>query len=99
MAILKRALDMIGQISSISSGGHNFIITITKYFTKWVEAIPMILIKGKNIIEFIEHHIIYRFKIPTQIIIDNIKNFKNKEVLALCKGYFIRISFLTPYYP
>jgi len=27
------------------------------------------------------------------------KNFKNKEVQALCKGYHIRLSFSTPYYP
>lgn len=30
---------------------------------------------------------------------DNGKVFKNKEVLALCKGYQIRIIFSTPYYP
>jgi len=93
------ALDLIGQISSISLGGHKFIITATKYFTKWVETIPMNSTKGSKIKKFIEHHIIYCFRIPSQIITNNGKNFKNKEVLTLYKGYHIRISFSIPYYP
>ena len=59
----------------------------------------MILTKDLKIVEFISHHIICRFGFPTQIVIDNGKNIKNKEVLALCKAYHIRISFSTPYYP
>ena len=93
------ALDLQGQMSPTLSRGHKFIITAIEYFTKWVEDIPMISIKGPKIAKFISHHIIYRFSIPTQIITDNGKNFKNKEVLALCKAYHIWISFSTPYYP
>lgn len=58
----------------------------------------MISTKGPKIAEFIEHHIICRFDILTQIVIDIGKNLKNKEVLGLCKGYHIRINFSTPYY-
>jgi len=93
------ALDLIRQISPNSSGGHKFIITTTEYFTKWVAAIPMISIKGPKIVEFISHHIICQFGILAQIVTDNGKKIKNKEVLALCKAYHIRISFSTPYYP
>lgn len=75
------------------------IITATKYFMKWVEAIPLISTNGPKIAKFIEHHLIYYFGILAQIVIDNGKNFKNKEVLALCKGYHIRINLSTPYYP
>ena len=59
------ALDLIGQISPSSSGGHKFIITSTEYFMKWVESIPMISTKEPKIAEFISHHIICRFGIPT----------------------------------
>jgi len=89
----------MGKIYPTSLEGHKFIITATEYFTKWVEAIPMISTKGPKIADFISHHIICQFGIPTQIVIDNGKSFKNKEVLALCKAYHIRISFSTPYYP
>jgi hypothetical protein len=33
-------MDMIGKINPPSSKGHQFILAITDYFTKWVEAIP-----------------------------------------------------------
>lgn len=88
-------LDLIGQISPISSGGHKFIIIVIEYFTIWVEVIPMISTKGPKIAKFIEHHIIYHFGILDQIIINNGNNFQNKEVLALCKWYHIWISFST----
>ena len=35
------AMDLIGKIYPASSKGHNFILVATKYFTKWVEAIPL----------------------------------------------------------
>jgi len=70
-------LNLIGQISPTSSGGHKFIITATKYFTKWVEAIPMIYTKDPKIAKFIKHHIICYFGISTQIVMDNGKKFKN----------------------
>ena len=76
----KWALDLIGQITPIASSGHKFIIIATEYFTKWVEAIPMTSTIGPQIVEFIENNIICRFSIPNQLIMDNGKNFKNKEI-------------------
>lgn len=58
----------------------------------------MIPTKGPKIAKFIEHHIICRFGIPTQIVTNNGNNFKNKELLDLCKGYHIRINISTQYY-
>jgi hypothetical protein len=34
-------MDMIDKINPPSSKGHQYILTIKDYFTKWVEAIPM----------------------------------------------------------
>jgi hypothetical protein len=41
MAIQRLGMDMIGKINPPSSKGHQYILAITNYFTKWVEAIPM----------------------------------------------------------
>jgi hypothetical protein len=41
MAVQRLGMDMIGKINPPSSKGHQFILAITDYFTKWVEAIPI----------------------------------------------------------
>jgi hypothetical protein len=46
-------MDMIGKINPPSSKGHQYILAIMYYFTKWVEAITM-----KS--DFIKQHVIHR---------------------------------------
>lgn len=43
-------LDIIGEIIPHSSKQHNYILTATNYFTKWVEAIPLKVANSENII-------------------------------------------------
>jgi hypothetical protein len=45
-------VDMIDKINPPSSKGHQYILTITDYFTKWVEAIPMKSVTSKDVINF-----------------------------------------------
>ncbi|KAH9318200.1 hypothetical protein KI387_019969, partial [Taxus chinensis] len=80
-------LDLIGEIHPPSSQRHHWIITATEYYTKWVEAIPLISIKKEKIVEFINHHIICRFGVPHRLITDNGKSFKNKLLQDLCDNF------------
>ena len=34
-------MDFIGPITPISSNGNRFILTLSDYFSKWVEAVPL----------------------------------------------------------
>ena len=52
------AFDLVGKIHPSSSSSHKFIITATEYFTKWVEAVPLLVATGKHIALFILNHII-----------------------------------------
>lgn len=40
------------------------------YFTKWVKAISLKDIEQSDVINFIEEHIVFRFRIPKTITID-----------------------------
>ena len=53
------AFDLVGKIHPKSSSGHNFIITTTDYFTKWVEFVPLSITSVKIVSLFILKPIIY----------------------------------------
>ncbi|XP_026419664.1 uncharacterized protein K02A2.6-like [Papaver somniferum] len=92
-------LDIIGNINPASSKQHEYIITASEYFTKWVEAIPLRGTTGATIAAFIKEYIICRFGVPKHIITDNGTPFSNKQVQELLEEYGIRKVFYTPYYP
>ena len=47
-------MDMIGKINPPSSRGHQHILAVTDYFTKWVEAVPMRSVTSKDVINFVK---------------------------------------------
>lgn len=61
------ALDLIGEIQPPSSKGQKYILVGIDYFTKWIEAIPLVTADQEAVIDFIQRHIICRFGIPYTI--------------------------------
>jgi hypothetical protein len=57
-------LDFIGEIHHSSSKGHQFVLVVTNYFTKWTEVVALKNMAPMEVIEFITKHIIHRFDIP-----------------------------------
>uniref|UniRef100_A0A2N9G273 Integrase catalytic domain-containing protein n=1 Tax=Fagus sylvatica TaxID=28930 RepID=A0A2N9G273_FAGSY len=91
-------LDLIGPINP-SSGRYIWILVATKYFSKWVEVIPLRKTTGAAVTNFICEHIITRFGIPHKIISDNGTPFVNKNVREVLEHYQIKHRRSTPYYP
>ena len=58
------AMEVIGKIYLASSKGHNFILVVIEYFSKWVEVVPLKKEEQKDVIQFIKEQIIHRFGIP-----------------------------------
>ncbi|XP_050896875.1 uncharacterized protein LOC127103676 [Lathyrus oleraceus] len=58
------ALDLIGEIRPNSSKGQRYILVGIDYFTKWVEAVPLVNVDQEIVIEFIQKQILYKFGIP-----------------------------------
>ena len=91
-------LDLIGPINPVSNG-HKWILVATKYFTKWVEVIPLKKVTGASVSNFIRKHIITQFRIPKNLISDNGTPFVNKDMRGLLNKYCIKHRRSTPYCP
>ncbi|GJY30341.1 reverse transcriptase domain-containing protein [Tanacetum coccineum] len=63
-------MDILGPLSP-ARGGAKFVIMAIDYFTKWVEAKPLVRITGKEVIRFVMDNIICRFGLPRIIVTDN----------------------------
>ncbi|XP_058111219.1 uncharacterized protein LOC131254243 [Magnolia sinica] len=75
------------------------LLTDDVEMAKWIEAIALRSVKERDVVNFIQHAIIYRYSILKNIVTDNGTPFKNKGMKRLCWKYDIQHSFLTPYYP
>ena len=88
-------IDFIGEIHPPSSVQHNWILTATDYFTKWVEAISARNATDTVIIKFMEENIISRFGCPARIVTDNAQAFKSAKFVSFCQQYNITLSHST----
>nr|KYP39757.1 Pro-Pol polyprotein [Cajanus cajan] len=91
-------MDLIGQIHPPSSKNHRYILVAIDYFTKWVEAIPLKDVEQKDIINFVEDHIITRFGIPQTITNDQGTVFTGRKVAKYTELRGIKLITSTPYY-
>jgi hypothetical protein len=71
-------LDFVGEIHPASSKGHRFLLVGTNYFSKWVEVVPLKNMIHKEVIDFVLHHIIYRFGIPQMWTMDQGASFMSQ---------------------
>jgi transposase InsO family protein len=91
-------MDMISKINPPSSMGHQYILAITDYLTKWVEAIPMKLVTSKDVVNFIKEHVSHRFEIPQTITTDGGSVFISKEFRKFTADMGIKLIRSSPYY-
>jgi transposase InsO family protein len=91
-------MDMISKINPPSSKGHHFILAITDYFTKWVEAVPMKPVASKDVINFVKEHVIHRFRIPQIITTDAGSVFILEEFKKFAANMGIKLIRSSPYY-
>jgi hypothetical protein len=68
-------LDFVGEIHLSSSKGHRFVLVATDYFTKCTEAVPPRNITHKEVITFVQEHIIHQFGMPQTLMTDQGSSF------------------------
>uniref|UniRef100_A0A2N9I3J5 Uncharacterized protein n=1 Tax=Fagus sylvatica TaxID=28930 RepID=A0A2N9I3J5_FAGSY len=91
-------LDIVGPLPR-APGNRQWLIVATDYFTKWVEAEPLVHITDADSKRFVWKNIITRFGIPRVLVSDNGSQFTRGPFREFCEQYGIRNHFSTPAYP
>jgi transposase InsO family protein len=91
-------MDMIDKMNPPSSKGHQYILAITDYFTRWVEAIPMKSVTSNDVINFFKEYVIHRFGIPQTITTDGRSVFISEEFRKFATDVEIKLIRSSPYY-
>ncbi|KAK0593290.1 hypothetical protein LWI29_034321 [Acer saccharum] len=90
-------IDLIGPMPTATGGAKHAIVAVD-YFTKWVEAEPLVHITEANTISFVKKNILYRFGIPNTIT-DNGTQFDGRKFRELCDKYGINNYYASPAHP
>nr|GEZ91280.1 reverse transcriptase domain-containing protein [Tanacetum cinerariifolium] len=89
-------MDILGPLSP-TRGGAKFVIVAIDYFTKWIEAKPLVKITGKEVIRFAMDNIICRFGLPRVIVTDNEAQLERREAAAIREAKY-KLQTLEQYY-
>jgi hypothetical protein len=99
-AIEKWDIDFVGPINPPRKHtGARYIITTTKYLTKWKEARAIKDCSATTTAWFIFNEIITRFGCPKIIMSDQGTHFVNKTIEALTQEFEVHHQRSTPYHP
>ncbi|KAL4581685.1 hypothetical protein LXL04_006212 [Taraxacum kok-saghyz] len=83
----------------IAPGGKVFMLVMTDYLTKWIEAEAFAQVKEKEVVSFIKRNILTRFGILSEIICDNGSQFISKRTTDFCSAWGIKMITSTPVHP
>ena len=95
---MKWGMDIVGKLP-VAPGGKVFMLVMTDYFTKWIEAEAFAQVKDKEVVSFIKRNILTRFGIPSEIICDNGSQFISKRTTDFCSAWGIKMITCTPVHP
>lgn len=92
------AVDLIGPISPPSEGGHQFILTLVDYATRYPEAIPLKKTTTEEVAEALLN-IFSRVGIPDEILSDMGTQFTSDLMKEISRLLQVRQLTTTPYHP
>ena len=98
-AFEQRGIDIIGEINPNSSLQHKYILTATKFFTRWVESIPLRKVNEDAVIDFLQDHIMTRFGVPISLVFYNASYFSSVKLTAFANEKGIKLHYSANYYP
>ena len=95
----QQGLDVVGEINPNSSKMHKYILTVTDYFSKWTEAVPLKVLNDNEVVQFLQQNIVTRFGVPNCLVFDNEKYFSSLNIMLFALKYNINLKYSDNYYP
>ena len=77
-------MDIVGKLPA-ALGNVVFLLVVTDYFTKWIEAAAIAHIREVEVINFVWKNVVCRFGLPKDIICDNGSQFIGKGFRKFCQ--------------
>jgi ribonuclease HI len=91
-------LDIVGPLPT-AQGNLKFTFVTFEYFTKWIEARAVSTITLKTAQKFFWQNIVCRFGVPSELIVDNGKQFDSQDFRDFCFSIGTKLAFASVYHP
>ncbi|KAJ9564345.1 LOW QUALITY PROTEIN: hypothetical protein OSB04_000311 [Centaurea solstitialis] len=95
---MRWGMDIVGKLPP-APGQKVYLLVLTDYFSKWIEAGAFSQVRDKEVISFIQKNIIYGFGVPAEIMCDNGSQFISDKTRTYCEKRGIKLITSTPRYP
>ena len=98
---MRWSMDIVGPLVASGSGRKKlrFLLVLTDYFTKWIEAEAFQQVTRFEVERFVWRDIVCRHGVPYEIVTDNGGQFISRDFKAFCDKWNIRLTFSTPRRP
>jgi hypothetical protein len=91
-------LDIVGPLPT-AQGNLKFAFVAVEYFTKWIEARAVSTITSKTAQKFFWQNIVCRFGVPSELTVDNGKQFDSQDFKDFCFSIGTKLAFASVYHP
>jgi hypothetical protein len=83
----------------MAQGNLKFTFVVVEYFTKWIESRAVSIITSKTAHKFFWQNISCRFGVPSELIVDNGKQFDSQDFRDFCFSIGTKPVFASVYHP
>jgi IS30 family transposase len=91
-------IDNVGPLPT-AVGNYTHAVVVVEYFSKWVEAKPLVSITSATIQKFFWQNIVCHFGVSYEVTMDNGKQFDNTDFKEFYTYLGTKLCFASVYHP
>jgi hypothetical protein len=91
-------INILGTLTTAQEN-YKYAVVAVEYFTKWIEAKPLVTIAIVGLMRFFLQNIICRFGVPIKIAVDNVKQLDCYIFKDFCHQMELEAAFASVYHP